>query len=486
MLKTLESIWQVWGTLFLVLEIIWVVGLSAWIIMERRSPAATMAWILGLSLLPLIGGAVYWLLGPRRLERRRFHYHLARESLVRMKIPERGRHQDAPPLPIPEYAPLAKMLCRLGEPPPTLANHLELIMDGDACYAAIESALQAAQHQIHLEFYIWENDDIGRKLRDLLAAKAAAGVEVRLLVDSIGSSGLDDEFFAPIRSAGGQCAVFNPIHFARWRPPGNFRTHRKIVVVDGRIGFVGGMNVSDRHRASIHGKLAWRDLHLRLDGPPVRWLQLVFIENWEFTTGSSPAPAASFPSLPEPDATTAPWVQIVSSGPDSNAYAIHRCLVAAINTAQKQLLVATPYFVPDEALLHAITSAAWRGVEVKLLVPRKGDSLLVTAAARSYFDQLSAAGVQVYEYRPAMLHAKALVVDGEAAIVGTANLDNRSFRLNFEVMVAIYNRKIAGELATGFMAGMKQTRLYRPAQNRRTPFYRRFFEATARLFSPYL
>jgi cardiolipin synthase len=421
------------------------------------------------------------------LQRRRFHYSLSRQQLLSLAIPTRRAGGTIPVLPHPYFAPLAEMMCRLGEPPPTQVACLEVISDGDACFAAIETAIIAARHQIHIEYYIWEPDPVGLRLRDLLIEKAKAGIEVRLLLDSIGSGHLKADFLAPLRQAGAHIAMFNPFRLVRWRRSlVNFRTHRKIIVVDGRIGFTGGMNVSGNHCASLRQEQAWNDVHLRLEGEAVRWLQLVFIENWHFTTGSSPAPALSFPSLSLAAPDPGYWVQIISSGPDSDVRAIHRMIIAAICRAEKRLFITTPYFVPDEPLLQALTSAAWRGVDVRLLVPRRGDSRLVTAAARSYFDELTAAGIKVFEYLPTMLHAKSIVVDNDLVLTGTANLDNRSFRLNFELMVAIYDRGIAGQFVRLFKQNLAMSQAYQLRQGRQDPFYLRLMEAAARLFSPFL
>lgn len=483
---SVEQFWHDWGTVFLLLEMVWVVGLSVWIIQERRSPAVTLAWIFGLSLLPVVGAGVFWLLGPRRLRRRQFRYKLARQQVINLGIPTR-RHDSAPlpVLPYPHFAPLAELVYRLGEPPPTPVSRLEVLTDGDACFAAIAAAISAARHQIHLEYYIWEPDAIGLQLRDLLVEKAKAGIEIRLLLDSVGSGHLDAKFCEPLRLAGVQVAKFNPFRLVRWRRSlFNFRTHRKIIVIDGEIGFTGGMNISDNHRASRYHGQAWNDVHLRLEGEAVRWLQLVFIENWHFTTGDSPSPTLSFPKLP-PATAKKQWVQIVSSGPDSDARAIHRMIIAAIYRAERRLFITTPYFVPDESLLQALTSAAWRGIDVRLLVPRRGDSRLVTAAARSYFDELAAAGIKVFEYEPAMLHAKCIVVDNDLVLTGTANLDNRSFRLNFEIMVAIYDHEVAGHFVRLFKQNLTQARPYQLRQGH-IPFYQRLMESTARLFSPSL
>jgi len=304
-------------------------------------------------------------------------------------------------------------------------------------------------------------------------------------VDAIGSSRLGRRFLRPLHEAGVEVARFNPLTLARFRPGlVNFRTHRKIVVCDGTSGFMGGINVCDEHSIAIRAAAAWRDTHVRIEGPPVGWLQTIFLEDWEFATGASPATAAYFLERERP--ATGPWVQVLASGPDHDLYAIHQFYFAAITGAQQRVWVTTPYFVPDEAILAALANAALRGVEVRVLVPRRSDSRLVDAAARSYYEELARVGVRIYTYGPPMLHAKTLVVDHDLAVVSTANMDNRSFRLNFEILAAIYSPPVADELAQVFEEDLRQATLYHPGRAPRTLSWRRMTEATARLFSPLL
>ncbi len=474
-------------TLLALAELLWVVGLAVWIILERRSPAATIAWICALAWLPVLGIAVYLAIGPRRLRRKRLRYRRARAYLAGVAEQMRCLPTEPPGCPLLSE-PLAQyitLLQRAGQPPPTRAQNLQLYVTGDQCYAAIEEALEAATHHIHLEYYIWRPDSVGTRLSELLCAKARQGVSVRLLVDALGSASLGRRFVRPLVEAGVQFARFNRLSLARLRPGlMNFRTHRKIVVCDGRVGFTGGINVADEHSQRQVGPRAWRDTHLRIEGPPVGWLQMLFLENWYFAVGSAPRDRAYFPELPMP--AEGPWVQIVSSGPDYEHYAIEKLYFAAISGARQRVLITTPYCVPNEALFAALATAAMRGVEVKMLVPARGDSRLVDAAARTYYEDLAHAGVRVYQYYPAMLHAKTMVVDDQLALVGTANLDNRSFRLNFEVVAAIYDSAFAAQLADVFATDMQYAAKFRYRASRRAPLWRRLSEATARLLSPLL
>src|SRR5690606_32940971 len=290
--------------------------------------------------------------------------------------------------------------------------------------------IASARAHIRLEDYVWHPDRTRTALRDALVERAKAGVKVRLLVDAFGG-GKCARLFRPLVEAGGELAWFHPTRFGRvWqRPWANLRNHRKLVVIDGRIGYTGGMNITDDQNERVD-PAAYRDLHLRLEGNVVRALQLVFVEDWAYATGERDfigEVARQTPRQP----TGPVCAQVVPSGPDSPWEAIHRMHVGAIHAARERVWLVTPYFVPGEAAMMALTSAALAGLDVRLLVPRMSDSRLVTLAARSYFGPLLVAGVKIYEYGPRMLHTKALLVDDSTVLVGSANFDHRSFRLNF-------------------------------------------------------
>lgn len=466
--------------------LLWIALVGVGLILERRSPTATLAWLLALLFMPYFGFLIYLLFGPRRLRRRRRRYDRARNRLAQSTGHLRQR-RPAMAANFPKATlerQLALLLERLGQGTPAPAASAAVLETGDACFQAIEAAIEAASHHVHLEYYMWQPDRVGTRLRDLLIAKARAGVEIRLLLDAIGSDHTDHRFIRPLLNAGAEFAWFNPISLRRLRPNHiNFRTHRKIVVCDGRTGFVGGINVSDDHSASYCGANAWRDSHLRIEGEPVQRLQFIFLEDWCFATDRAPFAGEFFPDIPQ--IAAGPYLQIIESGPDSNRHAIAKFYFAAIAGARRQIALATPYFVPSEALTAALVTAALRGVNVRVLAPKRSDSRLVTAAARSYYDELVGAGVHVHEYGPAMLHAKLLLVDERIAVIGSANFDNRSLALNFEAMAVLYDARLAMQLTESFAADLRLADRYvRPG--RRATLAQRLTEATARLLSPLL
>jgi cardiolipin synthase len=452
----------------------YLVWLGGWIVLQKRAPAATLSWLFGLALLPYVGFLVYYVFGPQRIHRQRLRRARNRAS---MPGPASGE-VDA------DSAELSRLAQATTGLPATTATTVELLVDGAATFDALLEAIAGARYHVHLEYYIFSPDQTGTAMRDALVACATRGVAVRLLLDAVGSSHCPRRFFAPLLAAGGELAWFHPMRLRFWKRPWlNLRTHRKIVVIDGRTGFTGGINVTDDENERVRSD-AYRDLHLRLGGDVVRLLQLVFAEDWAYATGSRDFIASVVSVMPAPHPGTV-RTQVLTSGPDSRWEAIHRLHVGAIHAARQRVWLVTPYFVPGGPGLMALTSAALAGLDVRVLVPRVSDSRLVTFAARSYFDELMAAGVKVYEYGPRMLHTKALLVDEELAIVGSANFDARSFRLNFEVSVLFRDAGFAAELAQrieGEFAHAPRVREQRPQGLWTT----RLPEALARLLSPLL
>ena len=453
----------------------YLVWLGGWIVLQKRAPAATLSWLLGLAALPYVGFLIYYVFGPQRIKRQRL-----RRARAHVALPAAEGAVVAA-----ETVELSRLAQATSGLPATTATDVRLLVDGAATYDALLAEVRTACHHIHLEYYIYAADQTGTALRDALVERARAGVAVRLLLDAVGSSKCPRRFFAPLLAAGGELAWFHPMRFGRiWKRPWlNLRSHRKIVVIDGRVAFTGGINITDEENERLRSD-AYRDLHLRLEGDAVRPLQLVFVEDWAYATGTrdfiSSVAKAMPPAHPGPI-----QAQVLTSGPDSPWEAIHRLHVSVIHAARQRVWLVTPYFVPGSEAMMALTSAALGGLDVRLLVPRTGDSRVVTFAARSYFDELLAAGAKVYEYGPRMLHTKALLVDDDVAILGSANFDARSFRLNFEVSVLFRDATIAAALARlieGEFASAPRVR----EQRSRSLWTVRLPEALARLMSPLL
>lgn len=479
------------GTVLTVLWIIHITLLAGWIILQKRSPAATMAWILSLAAIPYVGFLIYWVLGPRRVRRTRLRQARARAAIAEARAVMRIAGDDlrASASEAPPHADhtawhegLARLARLTAAMPISHCTTVDILDDGRATYDAIVEAIEQAENHVHVEYYIFEPDEVGTRVRDALIERALAGVAVRVVLDAVGSAGASRSFLRPLRKAGAQVVFFHPLRLFRVRSLVNLRTHRKIVVVDGKIGFTGGFNIT-ADEDPRYREYPYRDTHVRLTGLAVRWLQIVFLEDFSYATGRYLAPGPE--CFPEVSEQARHRVQIVPSGPYGSWEPIRDLYFAAIASAQKRVLVTTPYFVPDDPMRVALTSAALRGVEVSILVPRKGDSWLVTFAARSYFDELLAAGARIFEY-DVMLHAKTLVVDEDFSSAGTANMDARSFRLNFEVTAAFYGDELAARLAAHFERDLKHAREVTVLDRAGLSFGHRLCESFSRLLSPLL
>ena len=446
--------------------------LGVWIVMQRSEPVATLGWLMALALLPYIGFVIYYVLGPQRIHRtgrRRVASHDA--------VGARGKSNVSG-----DMGALDRMAQQMTGYPPTTASRVDLLIDGGATYDALVTAIQAAQLHVHVEYYIYAGDRTGTRMRDALVERAKAGVKVRVLLDGVGSS-LKREFVAPLHDAGVELAFFHPV---RWwavafsRPKLNMRTHRKIVVCDGKAGFTGGINVTDDENESLNPE-AFHDLHMRIEGDAVRWLQAAWLEDWHYATQKTISDTSIF-------ADSAPGsihALVIPAGPDNEWEPVHRMQIEAIHQAERRVWLATPYFVPSRAALFALEGAAMRGLDVRVMIPKRSDSRLVTAAARSYFDKMLKAGVRIYEFGPRMLHSKVLLVDDELAMIGTSNFDTRSFSLNFEIVMLFCDKGVAAKLENSLVADMALAGEV-SAGSRAPAFSARLGESVARLFSPML
>jgi len=468
------------GTLLAVAYVAYLLVVSGWIMLQKREPVATLSWILSLAALPYIGLIIYYLLGPQKVKRQRLRRGRARSGM------EHYSSVCPPDADCTELAAIAQATTGLA---PSSATELEWLVDGSTTYAALLEAIAQARDHVHMEYYIFEPDNTGTMIRDALVAAARRGVTVRLLLDAVGAGSIRKRFLKPLLDAGGEAVWFHPTQLLKpfKRPWLNLRTHRKLVVIDGLVAFTGGINVTDDENEE-HNPRAFRDLHMRLRGHVVRSLQLVFIEDWLYATGQD---AKAFPKdrlwpreTPSRDDGQIN-AQVLISGPDSAWESIHRLKVAAIHEAKERVWLVTPYFVPGEAARMALTSAALAGLDVRLLVPKWSDSWWVTQAARSYFDELLQAGVKIYEYAPCMLHTKAFIADDDVCIVGTANFDHRSFRLNFELSMLIRDKDRVAALASILEREYSAAERVHNERNRAL-WTHRLPEAFARLASPLL
>jgi cardiolipin synthase len=378
--------------------------------------------------------------------------------------------------------------------PLVAGNRVTLLVDGPKTLTAIRNAIESAHHHVHLETYIFADDEVGRALRDLLIRRRQEGVEVRVLYDAIGSVTTPAAFFEPMRQAGVEVLQFRPLNPTRTMPwKLNNRDHRKIVVVDGRVAFTGGINISSTYASSSSlrpgpkngQEEAWRDTHVEIEGPAAAQFQTLFVKIWERAGGKlSDASAQYFPPLAPGGAELV--AAVASSGGDRHETTIYDTYVAAIGHASSRLWMTQAYFAPDPALRQALIAAARRGVDVRVIVPSFSDSALIFHASRADYDELLAGGVRIYEQRYAMLHAKSMVIDSALSMVGSANFDIRSFLHNNEVNAVVVGSEFAERMEALFQRDLGDTRELQLKSWRKRPWLDRFKELTSSLFSYWL
>lgn len=445
----------IWTILTAIHELL-VVWAVVTVLRRPREPRAMLSWILALIFLPIVGLSLYLLIGEPRLRRtrrrrrkRRLRYiqSFSRRADLRTNRFHRTHADD------PAISSFMKVATRMGGLPPTGGNEVVVHHDSEKMFLELSLAIQSARSHIHMEYYIFQPDDTGRAIRDLLVTKAREGVKCRLLLDFVGCWKLFPRFLRSLREAGVEVVFFMPVvpWRGRWRV--NFRNHRKIVVIDGKVAFTGSQNIGDEYAG--RDTVPWRDTHVRIVGPAVHHMQDVFIEDWYFASRRHIGQDMDA-YFPPPESNGDQLVQVVPSGPDRETNVLHMVLLGGIGVARRTLSIATPYFVPDQTMILSLQAAACRGVRVRLLIPSQNDHPVILWAGRSFYNEICRAGIEVYEYSHAMLHSKMIVVDDVLAMVGSANFDERSLRLNFEVSTMLYGPQLAGQLRTDFDSLLKE------------------------------
>lgn len=491
MLTFWEYIKDIWPQVYIIIYWVYItiIGLVViLVITDDKNPVKTLAWVMVLIFLPVAGLVFYIFFGQNYRKQKIF----SRKGLQDFRQIEHLRFQQLQYLDRPEitgYRPafkkmhIMKLLLNNSKSIISRNNTIEVLQNGAEKFPSLIKALKSAKHHIHIEYYIIENDEIGSKILEILKIQARQGVEVRLIFDHVGSWHLSDKKLKALRAAGAHVEKFMPVTFPYFTSKINYRNHRKIVVIDGQTGYVGGMNIADKY---IHGtkKLgAWRDTHLKITGDAVHSLQTVFLTDWYFLTNQLPGDEVYFPeSLSQSQSI----VQIAASGPDSSWAGIMQTYFYAIATARKHIYITTPYLLPNSSILTALKTAALSGVDVKLIVPRKSDSKVIYYASLSYIKELLEAGIKVHFYDKGFIHSKMLVVDGILSSVGTANLDYRSFALNFEVNALIYDEVTAETLTQHFQEDLQNSTLITTTQWAERKIVNKMKSSIARMFSPLL
>jgi cardiolipin synthase len=471
-------------TLSALLDLVVVAVFLPWVLRTKKEATAALAWCLVVLLMPLVGALLFWVFGFTHIHRPLHRVRVKRSAFRARRPPPSqeafGKDDDDN---APTWNDLGLVAQRLYASPVSQGNAVTFYHETPQIFAALLEAIGQAQHHIHLEFYILRSDRTTDTLVAALAERARAGVEVRLLHDAMGCVRLRRHMLQPLRQAGGRVHAFLPLNPLRSRIQINLRNHRKIVVVDGGTAFTGGMNIGNEYLGKSQYYGNWRDTFLRLRGPAVGGLQHVFCADWDFATHESLEESAYFPDL-LPEGNVA--VQVMESGPDQEVNCIREVMFAAILGARERVWIASPYFVPDSGLLDALRLACLRNVDVRLLTLQKPDQWLPFLAAHYYWAGMLAAGMAIYQYRKGMMHAKLLLVDSRWALAGSANLDNRSLHLNFEVGCALHTPEVVAELEEQFGRDLADADRLDPYLFARRPFLARLGANASRLLSPLL
>ncbi len=480
-----EIVWRLADVIFIVNIFLAMVV----VVFERRNPTSTLTWILLLFFMPILGFLLYIFIGQSLRREKRFHLKEEEEQVVRPLLARQdaGLHENSLTFNDPRarhYQDLIHLQLKGNYSLLTQDNKVELFSEGDELFRRMLASLKGAKSYIHMEYYIIRNDSLGRLVMRVLAEKARAGVEVKLLYDGMGCIWLNRSFFKELLQAGGQTAEFFPPFLPYVNIRINFRNHRKICIVDGQEAYVGGFNIGDEYRGLSPRFGYWRDLHLSIKGSAIDTLEMRFLLDWRFASGELLSAKDKYFPARRVEGITA--VQIVSSGPDLTYESIKYGYLKLIDKARRSVYIQTPYFIPDDSILDALKISALSGVDVRLMLPYKPDHACVHWASLSYVGKLLEAGVRCYLYKRGFLHSKLIVADGFAGTVGTANLDVRSFDFNFEVNAFIYDREIGSQLEELFLRDLDDcVEITWEAYSNR-PLSARVKEGIFRLLSPVL
>lgn len=464
---------------FQLLYIFSAIGVIFVIILENRNPLKTIAWTLILIFLPLLGLIIFFFFGEdgrkKRLISHKMFKKLNRKTLVRF---ERDEVMESPE----GYTGIVSLIKKLKGSSVYNGNKITFYTDGESKFKALLEEINKAEKFIHIQYYIYMDDEIGRKVRDALILKASEGVKVRLIYDDVGSWKAKRRFFNDMQKHGIDVQPFLKVTFRFLASRVNYRNHRKVVVIDGKVGFVGGMNIADRYIKGINNGV-WRDSHIKVEGKAVAGLQTAFLVDWYYSRKEF---LASDHYFPQTEVKGDNLMQIITAGPIGLYKSIHLSFLEAIYNAKESIYIQTPYFIPTDALMLAIQTASLRGIDVRLMIPRRCDTTFVHIATQSFLQEILDAKVKVYFFEAGFLHSKLMIIDSNLVITGSANMDIRSFEHNFEIDAFIYNETTCSKAKEIFFDDMAQSTLLLAKEWQSRSRIKKLKESIVRLFSPLL
>ncbi len=467
-----------WVTTLLIIYIVGALSIIISLLIHGIRPSKTLAWLLAIFTIPVGGILLYLMLGRNRRKRKLTKRRSSSLQLGKLAKKNWSAHSSS------KYRKIMQLIANNCHFPPTAQNKVSLLKDGKTTFDAIFTALESATMFIHLQYYIYEEGELANRLLELFRRKIAAGVRIRLIYDGIGSYSLSRAYIRQLKEMGVQVYPFLPFRFGRFLTGLNYRNHRKIIVVDGKIGFTGGINISDKYLKGDEELGMWHDMHLRMEGPCVAYLDYVFATDWfmvsevQLEESLKPVTVAtqSNPSI----------VQVVYSGPDDVFANIEQLYFSMISRANRYIYITNPYIIPSQEILKALQVAALGGVDVRLMISMKSDSQLVRWSVQSYFEPLLKAGVRIFLFPTGFLHSKIMVSDDDIASVGTANIDVRSFEHNYEVNALVYEQEFAQKLKADFINDCRICSELRYEEHLERSWWSRLMEGVARVFTPLL
>ncbi|SFZ92504.1 cardiolipin synthase [Flaviramulus basaltis] len=474
-----------WNTL-IILNYLVAASAVITVVLKNINPTKTLSYIIVLVFFPFLGLVVYYLFGQEYRKTKIFsRKYILNKNVVKSineelefskkELEKVDRYLD-------EKVKLVKLIYSNENEPLTLNNNIDIFKNGDVKFENLIEDIKSAKHHVHLEYYIVKDDTIGTRILDLLCEKAKEGIEVRLIYDDVGSS-ISNKMKSKLTNSNVLHFPFMPVLFSKFTGKMNYRNHRKIAVIDGEIGYVGGINIGDEYLNENRTHKYWRDTHLRIIGDAVKSLQIHFLSTWNFVSEEKPTIYKSyFPHIEEKKNQVA--IQIAASGPDTDWANIMEVTLTAIITANEYVYITTPYFVPNDEMITALQIASKSGVDVRLIIPEKSDSWIVKHASNSYLEALLKADIKVYKYSKGFVHAKTMVVDDIFATVGTSNMDYRSFNINFEINSLIYDKENSKLLKQHFLEDMKDCNQVDSATYLNRTKFDKIKESYCRLWSP--
>ena len=455
------------------------------IFIERKDPSTTWAWLMIMIILPGIGFIIYLLLGQNFSRARLFKEKKEFDTIKRRELSKDFASEEHEHIGGEQYLDLIRMNYTHSGAKCTYNNEVDVYYNGVDKFKQLIKDLKNAKKFIHIQYYIIRPDKLGKKIMSILEEKAAEGIEIRFLVDSMGSYRVTKRSLKDFTKNGGKFEIFFPGILPHVNTRINYRNHRKMVIIDGEYGYIGGFNVGDEYIGEDKHIGFWRDTHIRIRGEAVNDLTDRFLLDWCYASGEEIDDFSKFyPETPIRDGDIA--IQIVTSGPDHNEEYIKNAYMKMINNAKKYVYLETPYFVPDSPMLEALKLSALSGVDVRLIIPGKPDHVFMKWAASAYIGDLLNAGAKVYLYQNGFIHAKTIVADGKVCTVGTANMDMRSYCLNFEVNAFIYDDRVANNLENQFFKDIEDCKVMTKEKYDKRSIALRIRESIIRLISPIL